>query len=296
MTYAAQLTSTPDGRQLEVSSVGDPSGYPVLFHHGTPGSATLVKLFAPIAEERGYHFISTSRAGYGDSDRKANRAIGDVVSDATCALDLFGVPQYLAVGWSGGGPHALACAALDSPRCRAAVSIAGVAPYSETFDWMAGMGPENIEELALALEGGPKYEAHIQEASESGRTMTAENVIERFGGLLSEVDKAALSAEFAREVLAEAMRHSGSVAHYGFLDDDQAFLKSWGFELEDIVAPTEIWYGDHDLMVPPTHGRFLLENVAIASSFYQPNEGHVSILTTNLETLFDHLDALRATA
>ena len=285
--------TTTDGRQLELLSLGDPDGFGLLFHHGTPGAAPLARFLEPLALQRGYRVVAMSRAGYGKSDRRQGRAICDVVPDATNALDFLDMSSYLSVGWSGGGPHALACGALDAPRCRGVVSLAGVAPYSGTFEWTEGMGPENIEEMNLALKGGDEYEAHIKSVSDAGREVTVDSVIELFGGLLSPVDKDALADDQARSQLAEAMRYSGVISHYGFLDDDQAFLRPWGFDLSDVQTPTEIWFGDHDLMVPPTHGNFLAAAIPAARRVHLPDEGHVSLITRHLDMLFDHLDEMR---
>jgi len=141
--------------------LGDPSGLTVVFHHGTPGSVKLVNYFEKIADQSSLFFVTFSRAGYGLSSRLEGRTISSVVADVTTVLDVLGREDYVAVGWSGGGPHALACAALDAPRCLAAWSLAGVVPLDAGIDWTEGMGPENLEEFSLALEGGSEYEAHV---------------------------------------------------------------------------------------------------------------------------------------
>ncbi len=286
MAYHDAIITTKDGRALEVASVGDPQGATVVFHHGTPGSAPLVKVFDEVATRNGFFVVTMSRAGYGRSDRLAGRAPTHVVSDTNDALDHFGRGDYLVAGWSGGGPHALACAALDAPRCRAAWSLAGVAPSNGDFDWTEGMGPENVEEFALAQQGGAEYEAHIQSISETMRGATEANVIELFGGLLPPVDKDALADDAAREILAEACREAGRSGHYGFLDDDQTFVHDWGFALSDITVPTALWFGDEDLMVPPTHAKYLLDHIPGATAFHQPAEGHVSIVSRFQDELF----------
>ena len=73
MAYHDAIITTKDGRALEVASVGDPQGDTVVFHHGTPGSAPLVKVFDEVATRNGFFVITMSRAGYGRSDRLASR-------------------------------------------------------------------------------------------------------------------------------------------------------------------------------------------------------------------------------
>ena len=192
MNYNEVLIDLPDGRTLEVGTLGEPTGQTVLFHHGTPGSVNLVRMLAPLAEDGRLFIVTTSRAGYGKSSRLEGRNVASVVRDARAALDSLGRSDYVVVGWSGGGPHALACAALDAPRCLAAWSLAGVVPTNMDFDWTDGMGPENVEEFALAKAGGPEYEARMAKDGEAFATATKENIIELFGGLLSEPDKAVM--------------------------------------------------------------------------------------------------------
>ncbi len=206
MAYESDVVTTGDGRQLEVARVGDPSGPTVVFHHGTPGSAPLVRAFDEIALARGLCVLTTSRAGYGPSSRQKGRRAGDVVGDVTVVLDHFNREHYVALGWSGGGPHALACAALDAPRCVAAVSLAGVAPSNVDFDWVEGMGPENVLEFEMARRGGAEYEEHIKFQSDVLADATDDNIIELFGGLLSAPDAAALADPVARGALGGGVR------------------------------------------------------------------------------------------
>ena len=289
MTYTDAIVTTPDGRDLEVAAVGDPKGATIVFHHGTPGSAPLVKAFDATATERGYFIITMSRAGYGPSSRLEGRDAAHVVQDVQVALQHFGRVRYVSIGWSGGGPHALACAALDA-KCDAVVSLAGVAPANVDFDWTEGMGPENITEFELARRGGPEYEEHLKFQSDMLASATADSVIELMSGLLPDADKEALADDEARTTLAAAFQHGCGTSHLGFLDDDQLFLRDWGFELSGIAVPTDVWFGGTDLMVPPTHGHFLVGAIAGATAFHYPQDGHVSIVTNHQGELFDRID------
>ncbi len=285
-----------DGRSLEVAAFGDPQHPTLVLHHGSPGSHLLSEALAERAVARGYFLITSSRAGYGKSSRLLGRRVADVVSDTQDLLDALGRDQYLTIGWSGGGPHALACAALDPGRCRGAWSIAGVVPIDVDFDWTAGMGPENLAEFALAVEGGPAHEAHARESGRDFETATAENIVEIFGGLLSAVDVAALTSEESRAQLAASCRHGFAEGYFGFYDDDRAFFSPWGFSPAEITVPTQIWYGDEDLMMPPTHGQWLVATIPGATEVHRPLEGHISVLTGFQDDLFDSLDEVWASS
>jgi pimeloyl-ACP methyl ester carboxylesterase len=292
MTYNEFLIDTPDGRVLQVATLGEPSGHTVLFHHGTPGSASLVKMFAPLVEDGSLFVVTTSRAGYGRSSRLEGRDVVSVVDDARLALDAAGRSDYVVVGWSGGGPHALACAALDAPRCRAAWSLAGVVPTNLDFDWTEGMGPENVEEFALAKEGGPEYEARMAMYGVAFKAATKDDVVELFGGLLSEPDKAAFELEARREGFAASLQEGFEFGWRGFFDDDQAMMKEWGFDPTTISVPVAVWFGDQDLMVPRTHGEWLARSLPTASRHFFEGEGHVSLVTNHVDEL---TAAIRAT-
>lgn len=292
MSLQNQIVTTSDGRTLEVASGGNPNGRTVFFHHGTPGATPLVETLVPLADQEDLFFVTTTRAGYGTSTRLAGRSVADVVSDVRDVLNALGRDHYIAAGWSGGGPHALACAALDAPRCEAAISLAGVAPADVDFDWTEGMGPENLEEFALAKEGGPAYEAIMAATGDAMATATADNVIELFGGLLPDVDKEALADDATRDALARACALAFAHDWRGYLDDNVAILAPWGFDVSAITVPVSLWFGDADLMVPPSHGHWLAKAIAGATVHHHPAEGHLSIMSRYASTLATELATL----
>lgn len=249
----------------------------------------MVQSFEPLFEYGNFYFVTTSRPGYGRSTRREGRHVADAVGDATTVLDFFHRDAYAVMGWSGGGPHALACAALDAPRCLGAVTLASVVPVDVDFDWTEGMGPENLEEFALAKEGGPAYEEYIALVGGFMGEATEENIIALFGGLLPEVDKVVLADDRAREVLAAAVRHGFFDGWRGFYDDNVSFFSPWGFDPAAISVPVAVWYGDEDLMVPPTHGAWLVSHLASATAHHHANEGHLSLYARHLEELATNL-------
>ena len=282
----------PDGGLIEGRHVGPADGRTVVLHHGTPGSALLAHEFAAVAEAHGLFVIALSRPGYAGSTRRAGRTVADVVADVRLALDHVGRDRYASVGWSGGGPHALACAARDAERCVGAWSLAGVAPYGVGFDWTAGMAEENVEEFRLALEGGEAYLAMLEAARPLFLEATPDTVVDLFGGLLPPVDRAALAPLEARELFVESLAQGFAEGYWGFHDDDRAFLTDWGFDPSAIDTPVAVWFGDADTMVPPSHGEWLVEHVARATRRFAPGEGHLSILAARAADLAADLVAL----
>ncbi len=280
-----RMIGAPDGRSLEVAEYGDGTGPVLLFHHGTPGSSRLGALLDEAALAAGVRVLCVSRPGYGRSSRLEGRDVASAARDARTVLETLGVERYATAGWSGGGPHALACAALDSAHCVAAWSLAGVAPYDAGFDWTAGMGEENIEEFRLALEGGEPFLALMEAFREGASTMSGADVAAALAGLLSPADLEALASPGVADGLAAAMRQGFAEGYWGDHDDDQAFVHPWGFDPASIAVPVEVHYGDADLMVPPTHGDWLAATVPTAVRVHRQAEGHLGVVVAHLEEI-----------
>src|SRR5580658_9019125 len=126
---SATTISTPDGRALEVQLAGPDAGPVVMLHTGTPSAGILFEPLVRAGEQRGLRHLAYSRPGYARSDRRPGRTVADCIVDVTSIADHFAIDRLFVVGWSGGGPHALACAALLGERVQAAATIASIAPY-----------------------------------------------------------------------------------------------------------------------------------------------------------------------
>jgi pimeloyl-ACP methyl ester carboxylesterase len=289
MDRALQIIGT-DGRRIDVEVSGPEGGRPLIFHTGTPMAGTV---FAPLVQagaERGLRHIAYSRPGYGSSDRHAGRTVADCVADVAVIADELGIEDFFTVGWSGGGPHALACAALLPERTIAAATLAGVAPRRASgLDWQAGMGDENLDEFTAAEAGEEQLRDYLHQqaalASVTGSELHAE-----LGDLLSDVDRDVLSGDFA-DYLAGSMRAGLADGFSGWLDDDLAFIRDWGFPLEEVGRPVTIWQGHTDRFVPFAHGEWLAGHVSGARPQLLADHGHLSILIGSYDRVLDDLIA-----
>ena len=281
---------TADGRSLDVLDAGG-GGLPLLYHSGTPGGAVPWPAGIATARDAGLRLVTYSRPGYGSSTPQPGRSIADAAADSTTVLDALGVGEFLTIGWSGGGPHALACAALLPDRCLGAAAIAGVGPSTEPdLDFLAGMGAENIEEFGFAAQGREVLVPALEEMAQPYRSVTGEQIVEAMGGLLSEPDLAALQGPLADYIAAMA-RESVRVSAEGWVEDDLAIGDPWGFDLSSITVPVAIWQGSEDLMVPFSHGQWLAAHVPAARPHLLQGVGHVSLvarLPEILEDLVEH--------
>lgn len=278
MVSATERTITlADGRTLAVWEGGDPAGRPVIVHHGTPFAGVLYEPHQRDAVKRGIRLVGYSRPGYGASTPQRGRTVASAAADVAELADALGIGRFATWGISGGGPHALACAALLPDRVVAAASLAGVVPYdAEGFDYLAGMGEDNIVEFGAALAGRTELRPLLESFRESllagGETAFAET----FASLLSGPDADALSGELASYMFrGDEIGLARGVD--GWLDDDLADVKPWGFGVGEITAPTLIVQGEDDLFVPPTHGRWLAEHVPGAEARLLPGEGHLTV-------------------
>lgn len=283
---------TSNGRELEVLVSGPENGFPFVFHHGTPQGAVPCAFVEGPAAYRGLRTIAYSRPGYGRSTPRTDAAttatVAEDAADVASILDHLDLGEFVTLGWSGGGPRALACAAMLPGRCRAAASGAGPTPPDAVgIDWLAGMGPENVEEYAAVHAGPEAITAFLEREAPGVFSATADEIVEAMGGLLPPVDVAALTGEVG-EYLAASTRHAGLQGIVGWRDDDLTHSRPWGFDVGDITVPVSIWQGTEDLMVPFAHAVWLSEHVAGAAAHLIDGEGHISLFA-KLDSILDDL-------
>ncbi len=265
------------GVVLDTVEAGDPNGKPVFFIHGTPGSRDLYRPQAENAEKLGIRLISYSRPGYGNSTRHKGRNIKDAASDVEGIADHLGLERFSVWGHSGGGPHALACAAMLPRRVAAMASLAGVAPYNaEGLDYFAGTGEYNVQDTKLLQRDQDQWEKKNIEDIKEMTSGTREGVVKGLSTLLSEADRNALSDELV-DYLLVGTREGCSHGVKGLLDDELAFLNPWGFDPAIISVPTQIWHGKKDLFVPFSHGEWISGKIAVAETHFFESEGHLSL-------------------
>jgi pimeloyl-ACP methyl ester carboxylesterase len=289
MEVREHIISTSDGRKLSVLEAGRAVGVPVFALHGTPGSRLLYPAWVQDAESRGIRLISYDRPGYGGSAPQPERTVASAAQDVAAIARDLNLSRLAVWGISGGGPHALACAALLPELVAAAASLASPAPYAdEQLDWMAGMGKENIAEFGAAIEGrgaiGPFVEAAAQDMSRS----SPESLAQALGSLLSPVDAAAVTGDLAI-YLVEGMQEGIRARRDGWMDDDLAFVKAWGFDPTQIRIPLLLVHGAQDKMVPFAHGECLAGKLPGAEARWLPEEGHLSLMVNQVAGVHEWL-------
>ncbi len=277
-----RFVAAENSRTLTVSEGGDPDGVPVLVHAGTPGSSLLYEPTVRDAEERGIRLFSYDRPGYGGSTRDEGRDIAACAGDVEAVCDALGIERFCVWGISGGGPHALATAALLPERVAAAAALAPVAPFgAEGLDWFEGMGEKNVEEFGVIFDGEEAHRAALERDRRELLAATPEQLVEAWRTLLGPADAEVLTGRYAVFMLEHVM--AGIARRLdGWFDDDVAFTRPWGFELDSIRVPVMHWQGEQDKFVPFGHGVWLSERIPGVESHLTPDDGHLTLVERRL--------------
>lgn len=274
--YDARRLRLADGRTLSYCLYGPEDGTPVVFQYGMPGTMFLAADRLRPLDDLGVRLLVADRPGYGASTRRPGRSVARVADDVAVLVDLLGWDRFAVWGASGGGPHALACAARMGERVARCASVVSPAPFdAEGLDWLAGMSPGNVEEFTRARAGEAAYRPLVEQlardavaAAESGALAVAE------GYQLAESDRAVLAAQ-ARSpdhLFRTKAAYTGGID--GCVDDGLAFTRPWGFNVTSIGVPVSVWYGPEDALCPRAHTDWLLRHIPAAEARELPG-GHV---------------------
>ena len=254
----------PDGRSLAVHDSDDPAGgaaLTIVWHNGSPHTGALLEPVVAAAATRLIRVISYARPSYDGSSPRPGRTVADGAADVLAIADALGLDRFAVMGASGGGPHALACAALLPERVIAAATFACIAPDAPDLDWLAGM--QSPGALSAAREGR-EARARFAETDEFDAAQFVAS------------DWAALAGDWSA-VGADATAAEGNGPD-GLVDDDLAFASPWGFDPASIVAPVLLVQGTADRVVPRAHGEWLAAHLPNAELLLLEDDGHVAVL------------------
>ena len=265
-----------DGRTIHAYDTGaaSESDLALLWQHGSPQTGAPLEPLLVAAAERGIRLFSYGRPSYGGSTASPGRDVASAAADTVAVADALGIQRFATMGASGGGPHALAPAALAPERVIAAVTLAGIAPFSDEYDWFAGMAsPAGIRS---AFEG-------------RAARATFEETAEFDPAQFIPADFAALDGAWAS--LGADVGRSAAFGPDGLIDDDVAFASEWGFDIADITVPVLVVQGGGDRVILPAHGRWLAQTIPGAEFWLRGDDGHVSVLNAvpaAMDWLFHH--------
>lgn len=250
----------------------------LIFHVGTPSAAVHWNGLARAAAAAGLRIASYSRAGYGTSPRRPGRSVADEAAITAALADRLGFDRFFTVGWSGGGPVALASAALLGARVRACLVMASLAPPREAGEvWASWIPPEQLGEWETLASGDTTaLIADFRESVDVFSRMTPR----RLTAIGGPPDVRGLANAIGVEIqpaLVRSMRRAVSSGYFGYLDDNLAQARDWGFRVADIRVPVVVRHGELDRLVNMGHGRWLAETIPDARGVFYPDAGHGSI-------------------
>jgi pimeloyl-ACP methyl ester carboxylesterase len=284
------------GRTVAAAQWGDPEGFPIFSLHGTPGSRFGRHPDEDAVRGLGIRLVTYDRPGYGASTRHPGRRVVDCVGDVAAIADTLGIERFAVTGGSGGGPHALAVAARLPDRVLRARCVVGVAPFdADGLDFYAGMDPENLKEFGLAEQGETVLQPALEQfaAADLERIATDPSKVLSDDWELADADRAVLADVRIQTVMGEMMREAFRNGVWGWVDDDLAFLRPWGFDVAEIRVPVEVRYGAQDVLVPASHGDWLARHVPGAEVTVDQAAGHLADPETALRLLRSLADAAR---
>jgi len=262
-----------DGRRLAYSELGDPDGLPIFHQHGMPGSRLEHEAEPEFYRSMGVRVITPDRPGYGLSDPHPHRPLLDWPSDMVELADSLGITRFGITGLSGGGIYALACAAAIPERltdvivtgCPAPTqregALAGMRLMTRAGVWFGSRAPWLLDGAAAVVSRLAHRFPHffVQQANRDKPP----------------ADVRWLSMPSVREGAADNLREALRAGPWGYVEDIRTLARPWGFALEDIRVPVQLWHGDEDTVIPLHHGQYLASVIPGATLRICQGEAHM---------------------
>lgn len=293
-TWAYEIVPLPDGRQAEALTygrgrAGTDRARTLVFHSGTPGGLVPRSYLAEVCDRFDLQLVHVGRPGYGLSSPRPGRVAADVAEDIAAVLDHLGVETFVTMGCSGGGPHAIACAALLPERCLAAAPVVSPAPIdAQGLDYYVGMAPSNVEEWKLAEQGREAVGPWLEQSAVGLKQNDVEEFASQYADGFPPMDLALVRTGFG-EIFEASTKKALSTGVEGWLEDDLMLVAPWGFELGAITTPVTVWAGRQDRMVSSAHSVWLADAIPGADLHVLGEHGHLSVQVAALPDIVEDL-------
>ena len=270
-----------DGRRLGFITCGDEEGLPVFYCHGFPGSRLEVLLADDIATRLSIRLIGIDRPGYGLSDPQPLRSLTSWASDIVELADILQIPRFHILGVSGGGPYAAACAYMLPFRLLSAGIVCGLAPISSpgilhgmnVFNrfglQLSGRLPSLVKAILLPLSNLIRHHPNIAWSFVAYRA--------------KQPDRSFLKRRDIRQMMCMTFREAMRSGIEGVSSDLQLYAKKWGFRLNDICVPVDLWHGKKDQVVPITMGRWMAASIPGCHAAFSAEHGHFSLIIEGMQ-------------
>ncbi|ODR98371.1 hypothetical protein AUC68_07960 [Methyloceanibacter methanicus] len=245
---STRVLQLADGRRIGYAEYGAPDGHPVVVLHGTPGSRTLFASTTDVARKMGFRIVAPDRTGYGLSDYHRHDTLTDTAYDIQALANGLGINRFFLVGFSGGGPHALAAALLMKDRIQQVALISPVGLVGEAEH----VSMTSLQHFIFSYLGHSQMAArayfHGVRAMIEWVPHSAELLVTQYA---TATDRAILDQYGLRHSLGASMREGLSRSVEGAVQDLRLYCGPWGLALDKLQTPVSIWQGSDDTIVPP---------------------------------------------
>ena len=277
-----------DDRVVRVRQAGDLQGYPIVYFHGTPGSRLDVSFGDDVAREHGIRLVSFDRPGYGGST-PVPFSLTSVGSDTQVIADRLGLGEFATLGQSGGGPFALAAAAVGDRRVARVGVASGAGPTELVPGALDGLNaidreahshlPADPEKAALGFGAGFR---ELEQLLSGGDDRVVDAAFE---SKMSPRDRILMDDPVIGPRMISSLREGLRNGVHGCAWDNVAWVGAWDIELDRVRCPVLLWYGEEDLFVSPAEGEWLTENLKSAHLVRRASEGHFGLIDHFAEVL-----------
>ena len=283
-----QVMTLPDGRELAWLEKGKARGAPVFVFHGTPGTRLQVSFDDKAITASGVRFIAPDRPGYGHSSFHRGRTLADWATDVATLADHLKIERFAVAGVSGGGPHAAVCAGLLSDRVTGAAIVSGVGPMADP-ELSAEMVAFNKAAVVMAARA-PFLLVPVFAFQQYFMRRWPDAALRAAARQFAAPDVELLQRPDVRAAFMDDLRQPSATTAQAGAQDFVLFARDWGFRLQDISVPVQVWHGDLDRNVPFAQGEFMADRIPGAEFHACPGEGHL-VVVNHLEEILKGVSA-----
>lgn len=276
MDKTNQIVDLKDGRKLGFAEYGVPDGKPVFHFNGSGGSRLEHPPNLNILTELGIRYISTDRPGHGNSSLKHDRELLDWPDDVAAIADHLGIDNFHVLGWSAGGPHALACAYKMPERVISGAIVSGLAPANRPNPYAGYKG--FLRALMFLGRRFPSIVYIFRRMVAKQINKPSGNIEDKFVKSLPKVDQIPFENPEVKAMLIADFKEGYKQGGDGPARDDIIINTPWKFEIMNIQTRFDIWQGDTDENVPVNQGKYQEELLPNNSFYLVENKGHMFLL------------------
>ncbi len=288
--YREDIVQLQDGTVVAFGEYGDPTGVPVLFCHGWPSSRTMAQLTDEPARALGVRIISPDRPGISGSSMQLDRKLSNWPSLVERLVDNLEIGEFRILAISGGAPYAYATAVAMPERVRAIAIVGGVIPFAGLKDfkgllplyrWMLAFyrnQPQLLRHLLCLARPFLSFRAPIRL-----RPLLLKML------LLRPCDAASLQDDAAFEAIFESQRRAWRGSAEGIMIDAQIYAQPWGFEIEDVRVPVQLWHGIEDRAFAVRLPKEMAKRFPNCKARFIQNEGHYSLPIRHMREILGDL-------